>query len=113
VVCEGSTNRANVCIFQFLLQLFAEGHHCCSVWCRHLVAGLSGNEKGCGWCVSLCIWCIRLVGMKRVVDGVSHCAYGAFVEEWYLSTDHVDAVVGGDLRVDVGADCLHCCLGLA
>jgi hypothetical protein len=75
VVCEGSTNRANVFIFQFLLQLFAEG--------------------------------------KRVVDGVSHGAYGAFVEEWYSSTDHVDAVVGGDLRVDVGADCLHCCLCLA
>ncbi len=48
--------------------------------------------------------------MKRCVDRTSH---GAFVEEWYASTDDVYALVGGDVKVDVGADSLHCGLCLA
>ncbi len=54
-----------------------------------------------------------LVGMKRYVDRTSHGADGALVEEWYASTEHVYAFVGGDVKVDVGADRLHCLLGLA
>lgn len=54
-----------------------------------------------------------LVGMKKVTDRASHGADGAFVEERYVSTDHVYAFVGGDVKVDVGAYCLHCCLRLA
>ncbi len=55
------------------------------------------------------------MGMKWCVDRTSHGADGAFVEEWYVSTDHRDvyALVGGDVKVDVGAHRLHCLLCLA
>ncbi len=53
-----------------------------------------------------------LVGMKKVVDRALHGADSAFVEERYLSTNHVYAFVGGDVEVDVGAYRLHCCLRL-